>query len=248
MAAERSRGQRKQDDTRRVRDLLRSEVLSSDYVHFGSLPTEDYLQQDLEVSRAVVRDALSLLSDEGVVVRRQRLGTFPNGHRFRSDIAESGGVRQPTQGGIWAGNMHPQLLAWEYVPAAPPIAHALGLPERAQVLQFDYILWFEGVQLGYATNYIAESHAKLLDASMFKIDLYRMFKDVGIDVGESKLIIEAVQADEMDAELLGIDAGEPLTVMEQIAYDVGEIPFDFAVIRSIPRRIAAFSRVRHSRP
>ncbi|OLT15467.1 hypothetical protein BJF78_01960 [Pseudonocardia sp. CNS-139] len=60
---------------RRVRDVLRAEILAGRYAG-GALPREDVLIRMFGVSRGVVRDVLALLREEGLVQRLQGAGTF----------------------------------------------------------------------------------------------------------------------------------------------------------------------------
>jgi len=62
-------------DTRRLRDLLRSEVLSGTF-RDGQLPSEASLMIEYRCSRATVRAALDLLRGAGLIERMQGTGTF----------------------------------------------------------------------------------------------------------------------------------------------------------------------------
>jgi len=72
-----------------LRDLLRAAILSGSLVDArGALPSEAALILQFETSRNIVRDALGLLRDEGLVERLQGAGTFVASgkvnHRFNS--------------------------------------------------------------------------------------------------------------------------------------------------------------------
>ncbi|RME78915.1 MAG: GntR family transcriptional regulator [Chloroflexi bacterium] len=60
-----------------VKELLRERIHRSEFAD-GRIPPEAELARELNVSRNTVRDALSRLEAEGVVVRRHGAGTFVN--------------------------------------------------------------------------------------------------------------------------------------------------------------------------
>src|SRR6185437_10985895 len=86
---------RRWDDTRRVRDLLRSELNRGGYVG-GRLPTEDQLIAEFGVSRAAVRDALAALRSEGLIERLQGIGTMVKRSKTIMRLAENHGVVEPS--------------------------------------------------------------------------------------------------------------------------------------------------------
>ncbi|MEV4165253.1 extracellular solute-binding protein [Nonomuraea dietziae] len=63
---------------RQLKERLLEEVRSGRYGSDGRLPTEHELCELYGVSRTPVTRALSELADEGVVIRRRKLGTFVN--------------------------------------------------------------------------------------------------------------------------------------------------------------------------
>lgn len=63
-----------------VRDLLKGRILSREYPTDTRLPSEEALARELDVSRATIRTALTLLAAEGLVVRRHGAGTYVAKH------------------------------------------------------------------------------------------------------------------------------------------------------------------------
>ena len=60
----------------RVANAIREAVVAADLKPGDALPPECLLVRDFEVSRVTLRKAVDLLASEGLVVRRQGLGTF----------------------------------------------------------------------------------------------------------------------------------------------------------------------------
>lgn len=83
-----------------LKTLLTEQILGGRYGPGDQLPTEQELCARYGISRNPVHRALSELADEGVVLRRQRHGTFVNPHwlRRQSHVAE---LRVVVPEGAW---------------------------------------------------------------------------------------------------------------------------------------------------
>ncbi|MFM0731680.1 FadR/GntR family transcriptional regulator [Paraburkholderia sediminicola] len=76
-----------------VAQQLLKQIDKGTFAHGGKLPTEAVLAQEFGVSRTVIREAISRLKNEGVVVPRQGSGVFIAAHGairpLRIDYAEA---------------------------------------------------------------------------------------------------------------------------------------------------------------
>jgi GntR family transcriptional regulator len=229
-----------EDQTRRIRDLLRASVVAGVYPS-GVLPSEEELRAEFQAPRACIREALVLLQDEGLVTRVRGQGTFVSGARTWSSLREMHGVVDPDEDSMWSGLMQSRLLDWAEVAATPPVARLLGIGEGETVLRVDYVGLLGGEPTGYATNYLVFPEAARLAPDMIAVDFYDMLHRGGIGIGRSTFLIETALADEQDAEILGVAVGEPVMVLEEVVYDLDDRPFDVAFCRA-RRQTALFSR------
>jgi len=62
--------------TDQVFDILMTRIKDHRYPHDNRLPPENQLAEEFNVSRATVRSALDMLAVNGLIVRRQGIGTF----------------------------------------------------------------------------------------------------------------------------------------------------------------------------
>ncbi|GAA1504242.1 GntR family transcriptional regulator [Nocardioides humi] len=231
---------RTEDQTRRIRDLLRASIVAGDYAS-NVLPSEEELRAEFDAPRACIREALLLLQDEGMVDRVRGQGTFLHGGRTWYSMRELHGVEDPQEDSIWSGRMQTTLIDWSTVPAMPPVARLLAVDDGEPVLRIDYVALLDGVSTGYATNYMAEPEAARVSPEMIENDFYAMLTRAGIEVGRSTFHIETALADHQDAQILDIVAGEPVMVLEEVVYDGADRPFDVAFCRT-RRQTALFSR------
>jgi GntR family transcriptional regulator len=237
----RSSGERRRaDQARRIRDLLRVEVLHR-ALDERLLP-EDRLMAKFGASRAVVRDALELLRSEGLVERIQGIGTRVSNTRTRLDLAEYHGAVKPGRGSILDGRLSAQILDWGVLRLPDIATEALGLPPGHPGLRVDYVGWCDHEPFVIATNYVRMPEALNLRRERFQQDWYRLLDESDISLTGSTLLMEAALADEHDAALLRVSPGAPVLLYEQVIFGKDEVPFDFALVRARGDRSVMFSK------
>ncbi|MFW0783438.1 GntR family transcriptional regulator [Gordonia sp. CPCC 206044] len=217
--------------TRRIRDLLRTEVLSGAFPD-GRLPSEEELRTEFGASRAVVRSALDQLQREGLVTRRRGVGTVVTHTRTTASLAELHGVVDPEPSGIWSGVMRTQIIEWADTPAGEALARRFDVAIGTPLLRIDYIALLGDIRLGTACNYMRYPHAHRVTRQMIGVDWYRMLSIAGIGVGSSTFLFEASVADAHDAELIDVEVGAPVLLAEQLIRDPDGTIFDIAFIRN----------------
>ncbi|GAA3095026.1 GntR family transcriptional regulator [Kribbella aluminosa] len=234
---------RAEDQTRRVRDLLRAEIVAGG---FGdrSLPSEEELRLEFGVPRASVRQALDLLQAEGLIERVRGQGTFVVGLHINHTMGELHGVEDPAEDSVWNGRMRAGLVDWRDVPAPPPVARMLRVPPGTTLLRIDYVAHLDDMAFGGATNYLTYPEASALRPEMFHDDFYALLRKVGIRLEESVFRLDATTADEYDAELYGISEGDPMASMEMV-YSINGRPVDAAFGRSWGTKATFLSRAVH---
>jgi GntR family transcriptional regulator len=241
------RDARRSDDARRVRDLLRA-ALNCDVYPDGKLPDETRLMDEFGVSRSAVRDALTMLSDEGLVDRRKGLGTLVVHTKTVMQLAENHGVADPAPGSVWSGQMRIRILDWTEVRLPQIAAHRLRASADERSLRIDYVAILDGSPLALATNYVRWPEAGALDPSMLQTDWYAMFDAVGLPIGETTFLWEAAVSDAEDSRLLDVPVGSPIMLGEQVIYAPNGWAYDFALTRGRGDRMAMFSRASRRSP
>lgn len=90
---------------------LRQAILGGTFRLGSQLPTEANLCEMLGVSRTVVREALRVLEDDGLVVRRHGIGTFVRDHPILKNLNINYGITEMIESaGLKAGTSHLALL------------------------------------------------------------------------------------------------------------------------------------------
>ena len=86
---------------------LRQAILGGTFRPGSQLPTEAELCEMLGVSRTVVREALRVLEDEGLVARRHGVGTFVRNHPILKNLNFNFGITEMIESaGLKSGTSH----------------------------------------------------------------------------------------------------------------------------------------------
>jgi GntR family transcriptional regulator len=212
---------------RRLRDVLRTNVLGGVYPD-GLLPAENELVLTHAASRSAVRDALTMLRDEGVVERVQGIGTFSVARRY---VAAIGELHGDTDGDrpVGGGRIRASVLDRSVIPAPDGVARKLGLPVGEAVLRLEYVAFLDGEPMCLATNYAAFPEADAMLSAPLTSDWYTMMQQAGVPMGGSEWVMSCLNADASVAGLLGVAPGTALLLGEELIWDDDGRPFDFAV-------------------
>jgi GntR family transcriptional regulator len=178
--------------------------------------------------RDVVREALATLRQEGVIERRQGIGTLVMGDPV--DLRDS----LPTPGTLFehrtgAGRVTPRLLHWEVVPAPAVVAQRLdGVRPGDACLCIDYVLEVDGRPLAAITNHLRSPEQTRVRREDFTRDFYDLLVSSGIALDGHDLVLEACAAEPRVARLLDVDPGEPVLWIEQVIRDPSGAGINFA--------------------
>lgn len=229
------------DEVRRVRDLLRAGVLAGRYFD-AHLPSEGELMATHQVSRSVVREALRLLRDEGLVERTQGVGTTARARVSDALMAEAHGAH--VLGGRRAvlDEVRPRVLDRSMVPCPPEAAAVLSAEAGQPCLRLEYISLINDEPISLATNYVLLPEGERLRTTPFVRDWYRLLADADVANFESRFIISAALADELVADHLDLKPGSPVMTLEQVIRDHEGRPFDFAFVFTRTDRFRLDSR------
>lgn len=195
------------------------------------LPGDHELCQIHDVSRTVVRQALSELEAEGVIKRSKGRGTFvapPKTDKgmlgsltgLVEDVASRGG-----------GVVRSQVFRQEVEPASSEVAAKLGLVAGAPVIVIDRLRFLDDEPVVFTTTYIAEALAPdLVHDDLREDSLYRLLRaKYRANPVRAVRSIEAVLAQGVLAKRLGVDPGSPLLVLRNVSFDERDAPLEMFV-------------------
>jgi GntR family transcriptional regulator len=198
----------------------------------GRLPAEPTLAQQLGVSKATVRHAVSILEQEGLVTRRQGAGTFIVGRalELRNNISVNFGVTELIESaGFEAGT---QDLSVSFETADPLLRQALVVPDGSRLLALHRTRTADRRVVARTRDVVALSLLAAhglpeQEAAQFVMEhqsLYRAMDDLGVAVRDGVAEIMPWQADDDLARALGTTVGALLLRLDQTDYDASGDP------------------------
>lgn len=204
-----------------IRRAIRYGVLDKHYLPNSKIPPENELASQFNVNRMTVRQALSSLVQEGLLIRRRGEGTFVTGSE---ELIQGMSLKHISlTNELLLPLMRSKTLTVAKSEVAPPpiVREKLELnPEEALVVRVTRDrLVSEGFR-AFTINYLPlEIGRQVGEGQLMKKPLLKiMEEDLKINFLEAYQTIEASFADEETAAHLGIQPGVPTLLMERIMY------------------------------
>ncbi len=204
----------------------------------GRLPSEADLSERYAVSRATIREALAKLELAGIVTRRHGSGTYVN-----TIVREKPGL-------IWgwldeapafidliarSGHAAASRVLSATVGAANGVAPRLNLAPGEVVVRVEKLFLADGTPIIYSQTAIpahlvqAKAEQPVLAADYEK-PTYAVLAERGERrVHHQNSELRAVLADMALADRLGCERGAPLLQVEEVAYDLEQVPLFYAL-------------------
>ena len=134
---------------------LRKAITGGTFRPGSQLPTESELCELLGVSRTVVREALRVLENNGLVVRRHGVGTFVRKRPILKNLNFNFGITEMIESaGFKAGTSH---LAIKKEPADQEKSEQLRVPEGTPLITVERVRTANGRPVVYSLDTLAEA-------------------------------------------------------------------------------------------
>ena len=210
--------------------ILRKRIASDELARGDLLPSEEALAKEYNLSRITVRQALSSLESDGLIVRKRGKGTFVSKkHTPLESPKFTGFIEDLISMGIRTKS---KILNISMVEGPQTIQEHLELEAGTQLFRIEKIRLVEGSPFSYVLNYLPPDIGKKIktDDLIAKPLLMILEDDMGIKVTEAVQSIEATIADTHVASLLGIRVGDPLLKGERTVFDVNHKPVEYVSV------------------
>jgi GntR family transcriptional regulator len=215
-----------------IETILRQKILSGQFLPASLLPSEDALAEEYHVSRITIRQALSLLEKDGLVVRQRGKGTFVSEHADSEAIEPpklSGSIEDLILMGIQTTT---KILNISMVKPPDKILDRLKLARNSQLLRIEKIRIVEQGPLSYVINYLPPEIGKKIKSEDLQVKPLMMILEdkFGITAAEADQTLEATIADAHVAPLLKIRVGDPLLKVERTVFDGKGNPIEYVSV------------------
>lgn len=197
---------------KQIKDYIERKVEQGEWSAGYQLPTEKELAEQFHVSTITVKRAILDLVNDGSLYRQSGKGTFVSTH-MEYDLAELVTMQDGS-----AKNNHPhKTVAFSVTQVDNNIAKILHLHKGNKVIKIHRLKLQNKKPIVIEYSYINEKLVPMLKQAEIENDLlYNVFsKKYGLQLDKAKVYISTMKAAEEEAQLLNVEKGHPLFVLER---------------------------------
>jgi GntR family transcriptional regulator, N-acetylglucosamine utilization regulator len=213
-----------------LRQLLESAVAGGVLTAGEQIPTEASLCERYDVSRTVVRQALSDLERTGLVTRLKGKGTFVAQPKVSEFVAQSlTSLHEDLS--ARGERLETKVLRLEAEPVSPHVAAMLELPESEQIVLLERLRFLRGEPLVVTTAYMPHSLcAPILALDMSDRSLFETYEqELGLKLHRGTRAMEARAATTEIAHHLGVPEGSPVLAFSGVTYLEDGRPIEYFI-------------------
>ncbi|HEK9631504.1 TPA: GntR family transcriptional regulator, partial [Streptococcus equi subsp. equi] len=209
----------------KIHDAIKKDIEKEVWTIGSRLPSERDLAEHFEVSRMTLRQAITLLVEEGILERRVGSGTYVASHRVQermrgttsfTEIVNSQG-RKPSS----------KLISYQRQLASDTEINQLHLEESDYVIRMERIRYADKVPLVYEVASIPEKFIKNVKKTDITEHFFQTLTSNGYEIGKSQQTIYAKIASERVASYLEVAKGHAILALTQVSFFTDGRPFEY---------------------
>lgn len=210
-----------------LKEIINGGINSGEWGVGDLIPSENQLCKAYGVSRNTAQRALDELVREGILTRRQGVGTFVTAPRIEQALSEFYSFSDAVTA---RGHKHTvKVPSVSVEKASAKQAKALNVDVGEPIIVLTRLRFVNDVPFVLETSYIPEKLAPGLDtldlenASLYKTltNSYRIY------VTKAREFFEPVLISKMESQLLKVEEGSPAILLERIAYSSNDEAIEF---------------------
>jgi GntR family transcriptional regulator len=200
-----------------LQEQLRNKIEAGELKPGTPLPSERDMSETYNISRMTVRQALNNLMNEGLLTRIKGKGTFVAEKKIEQPLMKLTGFSEDMRmRGIEPGS---KLISFKVVDAEDGVAKQLGIEPGAEVYQISRLRLGDGDPMAYEVSYLIKDRLPGLSEKHLEGSLYDYIeKSLGLAIHRARQTIEPSFATKLEAELLTIDEGAPVLLLERTTF------------------------------
>ena len=211
-----------------VKEVLRGQIENGTLKVGVQLPGEPELCEIFRVSRTVIRQALADLLHDGLIVKEKGKGTFVAEPKIMENLIQrlTGFYQDMADRGTPPVS---QVLKQRSVPSNSKVGGFLKLQPGTPVIEIERLRFVQKEPLVLVTTYLPDSLCRdLLNIDLTRRSLYTVLeRNLGLIIDRGRRTLEAVPANQYEADLLRIEKGAPLMLLESVSYLSDGTPIEY---------------------
>lgn len=199
-----------------LEDLLRTSILNGEWEVNHAIPSENELSKTYGLSRMTVRSVITMLVKEGLLYRVQGKGTFVSAPKIATVSPAYMGVREQLE--QLGYEINTKLVRFEVLPANYNVASALAIEVGDEVTFIERVRFTGTKPISIHRSYIPRSLCPNLEESDLEGEQLCVLveRQYGLKPASVQETLESVPASAGEAELLQIERGYPLLLLDDV--------------------------------
>lgn len=211
-----------------VEHVIRERIASQNYQPGSKIPSENDLSREMGVSRVTIRAALHQLVIEGILSTVQGKGTFVSQNKPNSapKMKFIGSLEELYDQILKVSVKDVELIR---VPVTEEIRHQLKLtPAETEVVRIKRLRMEGNVPYAFTINHLPlEIGSQISEKDLYHTPLVRILEQkLNKPITRAHEIVEAIAADPIIAERLGIPVVSPVIHIRRIVYTKKDKPIE----------------------
>ena len=209
-----------------LKELVSEKIESGEWGPGYRLPTEAELSAEYKVSRVTVRQALQLLANQGLVERKQGLGTFVGRPKVAHNLLWM--YRDGNEIKERGGEIRYELHSLEKKKPAASVSQRLGIARGEEVYEVRRSLLADGEPLMLISTWLPASLFPDLPSHDFgPRSMINVLNDYSYTAAHQHKEVEITILDEEEAQLLGVAEGAPALLLTYVNCLPDGRPFEY---------------------
>jgi GntR family transcriptional regulator len=202
-----------------LKEILKEKIKEGSWKEGYKVPSERDLMDMYQVSRATARKALSELMIEGLIVKKQGVGTFVSKSKVLQDLTgELSFAHQVKKQGLVPSLK--LINAGVEKETSPRIKNIFTPKDSSEIFRLSGVLFADDEPLILETDYVPISKApNILEKDLERTVFFEYLKnECNIHFTHSTLEVEPTLINDFEASHLSTDVGKPALLVERIIY------------------------------
>ncbi|MCO7183309.1 GntR family transcriptional regulator [Streptococcus pasteurianus] len=209
----------------RIHDAIKKEIDGGVWEIGQRLPSERDLADDYEVSRMTLRQAITLLVEEGILERRVGSGTYVASHRVQEKMRGTTSFTEivRSQGKTPSS----QLISYQRKTANETEIQQLQLKATDTVVRMERVRFADNIPLVFEVASIPEKLIQSFNQEDITEHFFQTLTDNGYEIGKSQQTIYAKNASERVTNYLKVPKNHAVLALTQVSYFTDGRPFEY---------------------
>ena len=208
-----------------IHDQIKKEIDEEVWQIGQRLPSERDLAETFQVSRMTLRQAITLLVEEGVLERRVGSGTFVASTRVQEKMRGTTSFTEimKSQGKTPSS----QLISYRRTLPSKQEVEKLGINKTENIIRMERVRYADKLPVVYEVASIPEKFIKNFNKEEITSHFFQTLQKHGYKTGKSQQTIYARLAKEKIAHYLGIPRGHAILALTQVSYFEDGTAFEY---------------------